>query len=157
MKKKWIKRITIVLVSLLVIVVAIAKVKRVTPLSWGHKEVNTPMFSDEAINGYDAVAYFTENKAMKGNKAFTHTWKNATWYFSSQENLELFKSNPEKYAPQFGGYCVFAVSKGFTSNTDPNIFKIVDDKLYLCADQNFLNQWLEGGEEMKKKSEANWH
>jgi YHS domain-containing protein len=120
------------------------------------KEVNTTMFGNEAINGYDPVAYFTSDKAIIGNKTFTHSWKDATWYFSSQENLDLFKTSPEKYAPQFGGYCAFAVSKGFTANTDPEAFKIIDGKLYLCADKEMLNNWMQEGEESRRKLEDNW-
>ena len=68
----------------------------------------------------------------------------------------MFKANPEKYAPQFGGYCAFAVSKGFTANTDPQAFKIIKDKLYLCADKGMLKNWLDGGEGSKIKAETNW-
>ena len=156
MKKKTLKRIGIALLVLIGLVFVFAKVKRITPLAWGHKEVNKPMFSDEAINGYDPVSYFTAGKAVNGSKTFTQSWNNATWYFSSRENLELFKSNPERYAPQFGGFCAFAVSKGFTANTDPNAFKIINDKLYLCADKKVLEKWVAGGEENLKKSEENW-
>ena len=136
MKKKILKRIGIVMLVLIGIGFVFAKVKRITPLSWGHKEVNTPMFGNEAINGYDAVAYFTKEQAVKGDKTFSQNWKGANWYFSSAENLNLFKSNPEKYAPQFGGYCAFAVNKGFTANSDPNAFKIINDKLYMCRQKN---------------------
>lgn len=156
MKKKIFKRIGIVLLVIIAIVFVFAKAKRITPLAWGHKQVNRPLFSHEAINGYDAVAYFTKGQAVKGNKVFTHNWKDAEWYFSSNENLDLFKSNPEKYAPQFGGYCAFAVSKGFTANTDPDAFTIINDKLYLCANKKILKEWIDGGEESLKKSESNW-
>jgi len=156
MKKRTIKKIGIGLLVLVIIVLAGAKIKRVSPLGWGHKQVNTPMFSDEAINGYDPVAYFTTNKAVKGDEAFTHSWNGGTWYLSSRENLDLFKSNPEKYAPQFGGYCAFATSKGFTANTDPEAFQIIGDKVYLFADEEMLENWMEGGEESKEKSEQNW-
>src|SRR5204862_4778145 len=98
----------------------------------------------------------TKEQAVKGDKTFAQNWKGANWYFSSAENLNLFKSNPEKYAPQFGGYCAFAVSKGFTANTDPNAFKIINDKLYLCADKQILEKWVAEGEESLKKSEENW-
>lgn len=156
MKKKIIKRIGFGLLILVAIAFVGAKIKRVTPLVWGHKEVNTPMFGNEAINGYDPVAYFTLNKAVKGDKAFTHSWNGATWYLSSQQNADLFKATPEKYAPQFGGYCAFAVSKGFTANTDPEAFKVINDKLYLCADKGMLKKWLAGGEETLNKSVTNW-
>lgn len=156
MKKKIFKRTGIALLVLIAIGFVFAKVKRVTPLAWGHKQINKPMFSDEAINGYDPVTYFTAGQVAKGDKSYTYSWKNATWYFSSAENLELFKSNPEKYAPQFGGYCAFAVSKGFTANTDPDAFKIINGKLYLFADKNVLEKWVEGGDESFKKCEENW-
>lgn len=156
MKKKVIKRIGFGLLLLVAIAFIGAKIKRVTPLAWGHKEVNTPMFGSEAINGYDPVAYFTLNKAVKGDKAYTYSWNGATWYLSSQENADLFKANPEKYAPQFGGYCAYAVSKGFTANTDSEAFKIINDKLYLCADKGMLKKWLDGGEESINKSVTNW-
>ncbi len=156
MKNKIVKVILIGFVALFILVLVGIKIKRVTPLTWGHDEVNTSMFSDEAINGYDPVAYFTTKKAIKGEVNFAYKWNEATWYFSSQQNAELFKSNPEKYSPQFGGYCAFAVSKGFTANSDPNSFKIIDDKLYLCADQDILKQWLEGGQVTLKESIQNW-
>jgi YHS domain-containing protein len=102
------------------------------------------------------VAYFTRQKAVKGETKIAYKWKGATWHFSSTENLDLFKSTPEKYAPQFGGYCAYAVSKGFTANSDPEAFKIINGKLYLCADEKILQKWLGGGEESMKKSEKNW-
>lgn len=156
MKKKTVKVIGVVLVILISTVFIFAKVKRVTPLAWGHKQINTPMFGNEAINGYDPVAYFTANAAVKGKKAFIQECNGGAWYFSSKENLALFKLNPEKYAPQYGGYCAFAVSKGFTANIDGEVFKIINDKLYLCADKDVMEQWIAGGEEAKKKSEDNW-
>lgn len=156
MKRKVIKRIGFGLILLLAIVFVGAKIKRVTPLAWGHKQVNTAMIGSEAINGYDPVAYFTANKAVKGDKAFTYSWNGATWYLSSQQNADLFKANPEKFAPQFGGYCAYAVSKGFTANTDPEAFKVINGKLYLCADKGMLKKWLDGGENAKMKSEDNW-
>jgi YHS domain-containing protein len=156
MKNKVVKITGIVILVLIALVFTFAKVKRVTPLAWGHKTVNTPMFSDEAVNGYDPVSYFVEGKPEKGNVSFSYQWNDATWYFSSEQNMNLFKIHPEKYVPQFGGYCAFAVGKGFTANSDPNAFKIIDDKLYLCADQDILKQWLEGGEASLKESKANW-
>lgn len=154
--KKGIKIILIVFAAMLVLVVTAAKVKRVFPLSWGHKEVNHPLFSNEAINGYDAVAYFTENKAVLGNTAYSYNWKNAIWSFSSDRNKQLFIENPEKFAPQFGGYCSFAVSKGFTANTDPTSFQISDEKLYLFADEGMKSNWKENQKENLQKCKANW-
>jgi YHS domain-containing protein len=66
-------------------------------------EINTTIFG-VAIKGYDPVAYHTEGKAVKGKSAFTFNWNDARWYFASAENRDLFSSNPERYAPQYGGY-----------------------------------------------------
>jgi YHS domain-containing protein len=154
--KKRTKIILISLVTIIALVFTFAKIKRVSPLSWGHKAVNQPMLSSQAINGYDAVAYFTLNKAVLGNEAYLYNWKNANWNFSSEENKKLFIENPEKYTPQFGGYCSFAVSKGFTANTDPTSFEIIDEKLYLFADEGMKSNWKENQNENLQKCEANW-
>ena len=92
-----------------------------------------PIFStnDGAIKGYDPVAYFNQSEAVKGKSEYTTIWKEADWYFSSKENLEAFKADPEKYGPQFGGYCAFGVSKGALYKIEPDAWKIVDGKLYL--------------------------
>lgn len=87
-----------------------------------------------AIRGYDTVAYFTlppGAKAVKGKKKYATEWNNVAWYFSSQQNLERFKADPEAYAPQYGGYCSFAMSKNFTTSIRPNSWLIHEGKLYL--------------------------
>ena len=70
--------------------------------------IYTGIFSDKAIKGYDTVAYFTEGKPIKGKEQFSIEYMKATWLFSSQQNLDLFTGNPQKYAPQYGGYCAYA-------------------------------------------------
>lgn len=154
--KKRTKIILVVLVGILVLVFTFAKVKRVLPLSWGHKEVNKPMFTSNAINGYDAVAYFKENRAILGNKAYSYNWKDADWTFATQENKKMFSENPNKYAPQYGGYCAFAVSKGFTANTDPNSFEIINEKLYLFDGEEVKADWKTNLKENLQKCETNW-
>src|SRR5258706_5722849 len=72
---------------------------------------------DGAIRGYDAVAYFKEGKAVKGKKELGVTWGDANWNFSTQENLETFKSNPAKYAPQYGGYCAYGNLESHKAHT----------------------------------------
>ena len=78
--------------------------------------VYTSFFSNKAIKGYDTVAYFTENKAVEGQAAFSTDYQGAKWLFSSQENLDLFIADPEKYAPQYGGYCAYAVAQNSTAS-----------------------------------------
>jgi YHS domain-containing protein len=92
-----------------------------------------------AIRGTDPVAYFTEGKPVPGKAEFTHKWGDATWQFASAQNRDLFAQSPEKYAPQYGGFCAWAVSQGYTAATDPNAWKIVNDKLYL--NYNSAVQW----------------
>jgi len=97
--------------------------------------VNTGYFGDVAIKGYDTVAYFTENRAVKGSEKYSTRWLGATWYFSSAETRDLFLQSPAKYAPQYGGHCADGVSAGtITTNIDPNAWRIIDGKLYLNYD-----------------------
>ena len=98
--------------------------------AWAIDPVNkTP--DGSALKGYDPVAYFTEDKPVKGIAEFLYEWIGAKWYFSSAANRDLFIAAPEKYAPQYGGYCAYAVSKGHTADINPNVWKIVNGKLYL--------------------------
>jgi YHS domain-containing protein len=93
--------------------------------------VNASSFTGTAIEGVDPVAYFTQGKPVEGKSEFAHDWMDATWYFASAENRDLFAADPEKYAPEYGGYCAWAVANGYTAKIDPEAWTIVDDKLYL--------------------------
>ena len=97
--------------------------------------------TDTAINGYDTVAYFTENKPVKGLDANVFEWKGAKWKFASAANLELFKANPEKYAPQYGGYCAYGVANDSLVKVEPDQFTILDGKLYLNYDASVQKDW----------------
>src|SRR5262245_23600749 len=108
------------------------------------------------LKGYDAVAYFNQGKAVEGKKDFEHTWMDATWRFSTAENHDLFAKNPEKYAPQFGGYCAFGVTGGYLAPIDPMAWKIVDDKLYLNYDFNIQKKWAEDIPGNIKKAIEKW-
>ena len=94
-----------------------------------------------AIRGADPVAYFQEGKSVKGNSQLAYQWMNATWYFSSAQNRDLFVKNPQKYAPQYGGFCAWAVSRGYTASIDPDAWKIVDGKLYLNYNRGVQRSW----------------
>jgi YHS domain-containing protein len=103
-------------------------------------EVNTGYFGNVAIEGYDTVAYFTLGKATKGSDAFAHDWGGATWHFASAENRDLFAANPEAYAPQFGGLCAEGVAfHEVTVNIEPEVFAIVDGKLYFTSATAFAD------------------
>lgn len=96
-----------------------------------------------AIRGYDTVAYFTEGKPVEGKDAFSTEWEGATWKFASQNHLDLFTGDPEKYAPQYGGYCAYGVAVGNLVKIEPDLWSIVDDKLYLNFNDKFNNKWLD--------------
>ena len=98
--------------------------------------------TDTAINGYDSVAYFTVGKPVKGQDGLTTVWMGAKWKFSSQANLDLFKSNPEKYSPQYGGYCAYGVTQGNLVKVEPEQFTLRDGKLYLNYDADVQAKWL---------------
>ena len=118
--------------------------------------VYTSHFSNKAVGGYDAVSYFTENKPVEGSSQFQYQYKGADWYFSRQENLDAFVANPEKYAPQFGGYCAWAVSQGQTSRGDPKQWDIVDGKLYLNYNAQVKSRWSENKEALIKAGNKYW-
>lgn len=109
-----------------------------------------------AIKGYDPVAYFTESKPVEGDSDFTFDWKDAKWRFASAEHKDTFAKDPEKYAPQFGGYCAWAVSQGYTADIDPEAWKIVDGRLYLNYSRKVQKTWEEDVPGNITKAEANW-
>src|SRR5512147_133417 len=83
------------------------------------------------LDGYDAVAFFTDNKPLKGDAGFQYKYEDAIYYFASQEHLDLFKASPDKYKPQFGAWCAYAVSLGRIAPIDVNTFSIVDGRLVI--------------------------
>jgi YHS domain-containing protein len=94
-----------------------------------------------AIRGYDPVAYFTDKKPVKGNDAYSFAWKGATWKFASQAHLDLFKAQPEQYAPQYGGYCAYGVTKDYLVKIEPEAWAVVGGKLYLNYDADVQKTW----------------
>lgn len=151
------KLMAITLIVLVILIFTFAKYKHISPLAWGmHNKINQAIFSDKAIEGHDCVAYFNQQKPVEGDSKYSYKWKDATWYFSSEENMNLFKAKPEKYAPQFGGYCSFAVSKGVSAKIDPNAWAIIDDKLYLYNDHNFKDKWMANPKENLANDLRHW-
>ena len=118
--------------------------------------VSTGLFSDVAVDGYDTVAYFTEGKPVEGSSDYEHEWNGATWRFANAANRDQFAANPEAYAPQYGGYCAWAVAQGKTAPIDPNAWKIVDDKLYLNYDQNIQAKWEQDIPGFISSADKNW-
>ncbi len=119
------------------------------------EEINMSYFGGVALGGYDAVSYFTDSKADKGNKSYAVKWKDATWLFSNDANRQLFLASPEVYAPQYGGYCSNQMSLGNLSDIDVEVWRIIDNKLYLFGHDSGRVRW--ASETDQRISEANQH
>lgn len=118
--------------------------------------VYTSLFSSVAVAGYDPVAYFTMQKPVKGDAKFTAMHNGAEWRFVSAEHRDKFVADPAHYAPQYGGYCAWAVSQGYTASADPLRWKIVNDKLYLNYDADVQKKWEVSVPEFIQAADKNW-
>lgn len=110
----------------------------------------------KALRGYDPVAFFTKEEAVKGVDSLTWTWKEAVWYFSSPENKALFMAQPEKYAPQYGGYCAYGMSEGHKAPTEIDTWTLHEGKLYFNYNKKVKSLWVKDKEGHIKKADANW-
>lgn len=106
-------------------------------------ETKTAYFEEDgiAIRGADPVAYFTDAAHVSGSDEFTHNWQGVTWKFASAENRDRFAADPDAYAPQYGGFCAYAVSQGTTASIEPDSWKIVEGKLYLNYNKKIQTRW----------------
>ena len=118
--------------------------------------VYTGTFSSLAVGGYDPVAYFTQGKPVEGSGDLEYDWNGVTWRFSTPENRAAFKADPQAYAPQYGGYCAWAVSQGYTASSIPEAWRIVDGKLYLNYSKGVQKTWTEDIPGNIAKADANW-
>ncbi len=127
-----------------------------TAAAAGSPDVYTGRFSDLAVGGYDPVAYFEEEKPVKGLKEFEFVHQGATWRFASPDNLRRFMESPEAFAPQYGGYCAWAVAQGYTAPGNPKNWSVRAGKLYLNYDNGVQAKWLKDPEGFIKRADANW-
>ena len=109
-----------------------------------------------AIDGSDAVAYFAGNGPVAGVAEFATSWSGAEWRFATAKNLENFQADPEAFAPQFGGYCAWAVSQGYTAATVPDAWTLHNGKLYLNFSRRIQRRWERDIPGNVAKGEANW-
>jgi len=112
--------------------------------------------SKRALDGYDPVAYFKAGKPEKGKAAHAVTWNGATWHFTSAENKAAFEASPQAFAPQYGGYCAWAVSEGYTAKGDPGAWRIVNGKLYLNYNASVQKSWEGDIPGRIAKGDKNW-
>lgn len=122
----------------------------------GKDPIYTGRFSNLAVSGYDTVAYFTQSEAVKGDAQFSTEWQGAEWRFSTAENLAAFTEEPEKYAPQYGGYCAYAAASDKAVSADPKQWAIHNDKLYLNYNKRVREDWLQDKEAYIEKADRNW-
>lgn len=119
--------------------------------------ISTGFFSNKALDGYDTVAYFTEGQAIKGNPQWSTNYKGAEWHFSKVEHLQMFLKAPEKYAPQYGGYCAWGVStKNDFAPSDATQWAIVDGKLYLNYNEKVKSRWDQMPLQHIEQADRNW-
>ena len=137
------------LVSLFLILAALSCIKTssITP-------VNSA--GGVAIKGYDPVAYFTEQRPVKGSTGFECLWNGAKWQFASAEHRDLFKADPEKYAPKYGGYCAYSVSQGKTADIDPEAWTVFEGRLYLNLNKDVQRLWEKDMVEYIRQADENW-
>jgi len=119
--------------------------------------IETGFFNNKAIYGYDTVAYFTQSKALKGSDHYTMSWRGADWFFSSQAHLDLFKNDPTKYAPQYGGYCAYAMATGDFVGIDEDAFVIDEGKLYLNYSTSVQEKWLANKTQYIEQADAQYN
>jgi hypothetical protein len=127
--------------------------------SWadGQNEPEICQTNGVAIDGYDPVAFFTLGQPKKAKGEITYDWKSATWRFESNENRDLFIANPEKYAPQYGGYCAWGMREGYKAETRPkNAWTFHDGKLYLNYNKAVTDGWLPEKEKNIEIANNNW-
>lgn len=112
-----------------------------------------------AIKGYDPVSYFVADDPQKGSETYSHEFNGAIYHFSSQANLDKFKADPAKYEPAYGGWCAYAMGKGYTADANPKTYKIVDGKLLLFYNKflvNTLPKWNKDEANLYPAAEKNW-
>ncbi|MDX2186422.1 MAG: YHS domain-containing (seleno)protein [Opitutaceae bacterium] len=126
-----------------------------TRLFAGESAFNVSLLGRVALHGYDPVSYF-EGAPAEGKSQFTVEWSGAKWRFTSQEHADKFKANPEAFAPQFGGYCAWAVSEGYTADVDPEAWDIVDGRLYLNYNKEVQKKWRQDRDQRIQTGMRNW-
>lgn len=122
---------------------ATASLPLFTLLGTGARAATPAVYAKDgiAVDGSDVVAYFTDGAPVEGSPAIAHDWNGVTWHFANAANRDAFAADPVAYAPQYGGYCAWAVSEGYTASTAPEAWKIVDGKLYLNFSRRIQRRW----------------
>ena len=134
----------------LILILIVCSCKGTLPIT----PVNTS--SEGAVKGYDPIGYFTEKRPVKGVAEFEYVWNGTKWRFASAEHRAMFKIDPDKYAPKYGGYCAYAVSQGKIADIDPEAWTIFEGRLYLNLNKDVQRLWEKDMKEYIRKAEVNW-
>jgi len=126
----------------------------ITHVSAQKAEVYSP--GGKAIKGYDPVAFFTQSKPVMGADSLSYSWNGATWLFSSRQDLDRFKAEPMKYAPQYGGYCAYGTSQGHKAPTEVDTWTVVDGKLYFNYNKKVKEMWVKDQPGYIQKADIQW-
>lgn len=146
------------IVAIVALVIVISMIGAVFFLNSVGMFSSAPFFSTDngAIDGYDPVAFFVNGKATEGKPGLTFEYAGTTWRFVSEENRQAFMATPERFVPQYGGYCSWAMANGYTARTDPEAWAIVGDRLYLNFDQDVKQDWEVDRESLILAADENW-
>lgn len=110
----------------------------------------------KAIDGYDPVAFFITAKPVKGVDSLAYTWKGSVWLFASRQDLRSFSANPEKYAPQYGGYCAYGAAQGHKASSEIDTWTVVNGKLYFNYNGHVKGLWIKDQQEMIRTADKQW-
>jgi YHS domain-containing protein len=124
--------------------------------SFAHADPVNRSRSGLALDGYDPVAYFTDGRAVRGSAALAHVHQGTTYHFASAAHRDAFAADPTRYLPQYGGFCAWAVSRGYTAPTDPLAWRIVDGRLFLNYSRSVQRTWEQDTSGNIRKGDANW-
>ena len=108
------------------------------------------------MRGYDVVAYHEEGRPVPGTAEFTHVWNGATWRFSNADHRDRFAADPERFAPQYGGYCAYGTSRGYKVSTQPDAFAVIDGKLYLNYSKGVQQTWSKDPANFIRIADTEW-
>jgi hypothetical protein len=139
------KRVLVIVVALISICSAVSAQK-------------SPVYAPKgiALDGYDAVAFFTQGKPVKGSSDYALRWNGAQWLFADKADLESFKKAPEKYAPQYGGYCAYGAAQGHKAPVEIDTWSVINNKLYLNYDQKVKSKWVKDEATYIESANKNW-
>jgi hypothetical protein len=118
-----------------------------------------PVYTDSdgvAIHGYDPVAYFDQGEPVPGLERWSATWRGVIWRFASRDHRDLFLGDPERYAPEYGGYCAYAMSLGQKARTDPHAWDVVDGRLFLNKSPRIRRSWLKDRDDRIRRADQHW-